>query len=266
MNRPREQSGTDSRSIDDLLVDAVKRAELFDTLKQGRHETPELVDSLNMSRSTVHRTTRSFSEKGLLEETDDGYELTEFGHSVADAVEAFRTEVSTAYDLETFLNIAEPTAVDVPLPAFEDATVTHPKPRQPHFAVKRIIELIESSESVRLFSSIISPFYVDVAHREMLNGTEIEVIFEYDVVDIIASEYTAKATEAAETGLFEVRVRDDLPFELFIFDDRIGMAAHDEQGIARVFVESECPKAVTWAEDVYEQFKSDADEVSMAQY
>lgn len=248
---------------DNLLVDIVKRASLFELLSDGPREANELVENLDMSRSTVHRTTHSFVENGLVRESDAGFELTGFGDAVADEVTDFRTRVASANKLEEFLNTIEPTDVDVPIERFADADVTHPKPRQPHFAVKRIIELIEESESLQIFSSVISPFYIDVAYREIMAGTEIDVIFDQQIVEIIASEYAERATEAARTGKFEIRVRDDVPFELFVFDGCIGMAAHDDNGIARVFVETDSPEAVEWAEGVYESYRDAAERINL---
>lgn len=272
-NDSRTRSRTDSNHTmeretlpDKLLVDVVKRASLFELLHHGPREAKDLVENLDMSRSTLHRTTRSFVESGLLRESDAGFELTGFGRSVADEVTQFRSRVASANKLEEFLNTVEATEVDVPTERFSDADVIHPKPRQPHFAVKRIIELIEQSESVRMFSSIISPFYVDVAYREIMDGTEIDVVFDQQVIDIIASEYADRATEAARTGMFEISVRDELPFELFVFDDRIGMAAHDDNGIARVFVEADSPEAIEWAEDVYQSYRDAADRIDLSSF
>lgn len=247
-------------------VEVVKRAPLFELLRDGPRDTPELVDGLDMSRSTVHRTTRSFAERGLLRETEAGFELTGFGRTVADTVAAFRNQISAANELCTFLNTVEPADVEFPLDSLADATVIRPKPHQPHFAVKRIIELIETSDTLRMISSVISPFYVDVAHREMMDGTEIEVVFDQQVVEIVASEYADEATEAAATGRFEVYVRDGVPFEMFVLDDRVGMAAHDGDGIARVFVESEMPAAVEWAEVTYKRYRENASRIDVDRF
>lgn len=251
---------------DDLFVDVVKRASLFELLRDEPREANKLVENLDMSRSTIHRTTHSFAEKGLIRQSEAGFELTGFGRAVADEVIQFRERVASANKLEVFLNTVEDADVDVPTERFSGADVIHPKPRQPHFAVKRIIELIEESETVRMFSSIISPFYVDVAYREMMDGTEIDVVFDRKVVEIIASEYAERATEAARTGKFDVRVHDDVPFEIFVFDDCVGMAAHGDNGIARVFVETHSPEAIEWAEDVYESYRDDAERIDLGSF
>lgn len=247
----------------DFLIEAVKRAPVFEELRDGPRDTGELDSNLALSRSTIHRTTQSFMENRLVEKSGDEFELTGFGRTVASEIAEFEARMKSSCQLEPFLNTIGPTDVDVPVERFTDATVTRPKPRQPHFAVKRIIELIEESDSLRMFSSIISPFYVDVAHREMLDGMKIAVIFDPEIIEVVLSEYYDKALEAAETGMFEVQVHDEIPFELFIFDDRIGMAAHDETGIPRAFVEADSPDMIEWAEELYESYEKNADHIEL---
>lgn len=248
---------------DELLVKLVKRAALLAQLRSGPREVTELVERLDASRSTVHRAVQSLVEAGAVRSVDGTCELTGFGRVVADEVAGFRSKVTGASRLKPFLNTADPDEVSVPVAEFADATVSHPRPRQPHFAVKRIIELIEDADSVEVCSSVVSPFYVNVAYREMLDGTEIEVVFEPEVVDIVATEYAEKARQVTESGNFDLLVRGNVPFELFVFDDSVGLAAHDDSGIARVFVEAEAPGAVEWAESLYDSFRSDAERVDV---
>jgi predicted transcriptional regulator len=255
-----ETEETECEAASPAFAEAVvKRAPVFDALLDGPKTAVELESALNLSRSTIHRTTQSFCEEGLLVKRDRTFELTGLGEMTARRVGAFRTSVEAARRLEPLLNTIPQGEVDVPVECFADATVILPRPRQPHAGVKRITELIEESESLRLFTSIISPVYVDVAHREMLDGTDIQAIFDAELVDIIVEEYHGKAVEAFESGRFDILLCEDVPFELFLFDARMGMAAHDENGIPRAFVESDDPGAIAWAEDLYEQYRRRAE-------
>lgn len=248
---------------DELLHDVVKRASVFDALSDGPLSAADLADRVDMSRSTVHRTTQSFVDAGLLEKRDSEFTLSGLGHALASELDTFRMRVDADARLEPFFNTVGPTDVDLPVECFADARVTVPKARRPHFAVERIIDLIEESDSMRMFSSVISPVYVDAALRAMASGTDIEVVFDGEVLDIIVAEFQDQAMEGFETGRFTVHVHDDVPFELFLFDDAIGMAAHDDHGIARVFVETDCDEAYDWANDLFERYRVEADSVEM---
>ena len=246
----------------DGLVEVVKRARLFEALQAGPQNLRQLDASLETSRSTIHRTSQSFIDQGLLSKSDEMFELTGLGELVGDELTSFRTRIESLRRLEPFLNTVEPAALDIPIEQFDDATVASPTAGQPHVGVRRIVEGIEASESIRMFSRIISPIYVGAAKREMLNGTEITVVFDADLMDIIVSEYYTEALEALDTGNFEVYLHDDVPFELFIFDDAMGMAAHDENGIPRAFVETTSPAAIEWAESLYRTYEREADYVN----
>jgi predicted transcriptional regulator len=74
----------------------------------------------------------------------------------------------------------------------------------------------------------------------------------------MASIYTEKARETIKMGNFSVYSHPGLPFELFILDDKMGMAAHDENGVARVLVECEGTAAIEWAKDLYAEHRSEA--------
>jgi predicted transcriptional regulator len=259
-----EDSATDENEgqTTELLLEAVKRAPLLAELLDGPTEMRQLNRRLAPSRSTIHRTVQTFTDRGIVDKTDDGLRLTGFGRAIAHFTVEYQERLESATRLEPFLNTISPADVDIPVEFFADATVARPKPSHPHFAIKRIAELIEASDSLRMFSSVISPFYVDVTHREMMNGMEIEVIFDETLAETILSEYHDEAVESLESGRFEVYLHDHVPFELFIFEDRMGMAAHDDRGIARALVETDAPEAITWAEDVYESYAAESDTIS----
>ena len=246
----------------ELLVEAVKRAPLLAELLDGPTEMRHLNRRLAPSRSTIHRTVQTFTDGGLVTKTDEGLKLTGFGRAVAHFTVEYQERLEAATRLEPFLNTVAPADVDVPVEYFADATVARPKPSHPHFAIKRIAELIEASDSLRMFSSVISPFYVEVAHREMMDGMEIEVVFDEALAETILSEYYDEAVEALESGRFDVYLHDRVPFELFVFEDRMGMAAHDDRGIARALVETDAPEAIAWAEDLYERYAAQAHTLS----
>lgn len=246
----------------EFMLEAVQRYPLLAELSREAMDGRDLERRLSMSRSTIHRATRSLEEEGLLSRRDDRIELTMLGRVVVDRLARLEGDLGAAARLEPFLNTIEDPSIEIPLEPFADATVTRRRPRQAHFGVKRIIDRIEETDSLRMFSSIISPLYVEVAHREIMDGTEIEVIFDAEILDVIFENYRQEATDALDTGNFHLLVGNDIPFELFIFDDGMGMAAHDQDGIARAFVETTSPAAIEWATDLYRTTEARSERVN----
>ena len=242
----------------EFLDEVLNRWPLLEALYHGPQTLGQLDKSLSMSRSTIHRACQTLLEMRVVEKTGNAYSLTRLGTVVTLETDAYRSRLLTARRLEPFLNVVDPSNVHVPLAHFDAADVVVPQPRQAHNGLKRILNLIEHSESLRIFSSIISPIYVDVAYREMEKGTDIEVIFDREVIEIILEQYVEEATAAMESGNFHVFIGEDIPFELFIADSKMGIAAHDESGLPQIYVETANPSAVEWADDLYERYKNRA--------
>lgn len=245
----------------DILLEAIRRAPILAALRSEPATPSDLVDELGISRSTIHRAKESLVELGLVVQPNSHLQLTGLGEIFADETQQYSARIRAAQSLQPFLNTID--TCKIPIEHFANAKVTKPMSRRPHMSVRRIVKLIEESDSLQMFSTVISPIYVDVGYREMTSGMEIEAVFDEQAIDIMLSEYPEKTYETVKTGNFDVHVHDGLPFELFLFDDKMGMAAHDEDGIARVFVECSAPPAIQWAERLYDRHFSEAESLHL---
>jgi predicted transcriptional regulator len=238
----------------DDAVEFVKRAELLSFLRTTSADADTLDRNLSASRSTIHRATQSLTDQGLVEKVDGVFELTSVGAVVAARTEAFQRQLDAVDRLEPLLEVIDAEAVDLPLEHLADATVERPRPGRPHVVVGCLDDLVADAESMRMFSGVVSSVYVDIAYEAVRNGTEIQAVFRRGVVGDLFCEHAGKSREAARTGRFEVRIHDDCPFELFLFDDRVGLSAHDERGLPVAFVETSDPAVVEWAESCFARY------------
>lgn len=248
----------------EFLLEAVRRAPLLEYLGRAPASAGEVIEGVEMSRSTVHRALDTLADHEIIRNGGEAYELTNLGELLLQELERFGSRAWTARSMTAFLNSVGMDAAEIPVEYLGDATVIRREPRRPHATIHRIIELFEIADEVRMFSTVISPIYVDMAYPKMIDGMQIQAVFEREVVDLMLSEYPEKAHETMATGNFDVFAHDDLPFELFVFDDRVGMAAHNRQGNAEVLIETEDPGAVAWAEDLYQRYLSEATSVPVS--
>lgn len=247
----------EEESVDEeFFVEIIRRSRLLVTLQEQPASASDLAELVELSRSTIHRAMSSLTDLKLVEKTEGKFRLTGYGNIVATEVDQFRKRAMAAQVLEPFLSHVD--VPDLPIEHFRDATVIQPEAHQPHLSIRRIMELIKETDRLRVFSTVISPIYVEIAHREMLNGMEAEAIFDQQTLDIVLKEYEEETVEALESGNFDVFIHNSLPFELFLFDDMIGMAAHDEYGIARVLVVSSSDEAIAWAEELYSSYREES--------
>ncbi|WP_254538016.1 helix-turn-helix transcriptional regulator [Halomarina litorea] len=243
----------------DDAPEIIKRAELLSHLREGPADTEALERNSSASRSTVHRAMRSLTEKGLVEDVDGTFGLTGVGEVVAARTDTYLSELESIARLEPLLNVVDADSVDLPLEHLTDATVVRPRAGHPHLAVKRLRDMLADADSMRMFSRVVSPIYVDIANRSVRNGAEIQAVFNREVVDVLFSEYGAESRESARTGRFEVKIHDECPFELFLFDERVGLTAHDSEGLPTAFVETSNPAVAEWAESLFGRYWSDAE-------
>ncbi|WP_158059367.1 helix-turn-helix transcriptional regulator [Halorussus halophilus] len=250
------------RGDEDALVEITKRTSLFTRLRDGPMEKGELPEQLPVSRSTVQRATNSFVEQGLLREEDDRVALTETGHHVAESLQAVRTKLRAADHLAPFLDALD-ADVDVPVESFADAEVFQADSSAVHSGTKQIVDLITEADSLRMFSNVVSPFYIDALCREALDGTDVDAIFDGQAVEILFENYGSKSRQAAKTGRFNVRLHDEIPFELFLSEERVTLASYGEDAIQRVFVQSDDRDVVSWTGTLYETYQQQSEFVRL---
>ncbi len=105
-----------------------------------------------------------------------------------------------------------------------------------------------------------APLVLGEFHQQVFEETETEIIYLPAIVEKLVETYPAQASEAIERGHLALRTRDDLPYGLAIFDDRVGIGGYDEStGQMQVFVDTESPIAREWAERVYASVRADSE-------
>jgi|AntDeeMinimDraft_5_1070356.scaffolds.fasta_scaffold00266_38 predicted transcriptional regulator len=243
---------------DQDLVPLLKRASMLEALLAEPRTTRELEHELSASRSTIHRATAAFVERGLLTDTDDGVVLTPMGRVLAREVVRFRDRAETAHRLAVLFD-EETSDAELPLSDLTDARVVEPSPRRPYVVLETILDRIRSAESIRLISAVASPLYLDALAERVDAGATVDAIFPREVVEILFSEYGDLSREMAREGPLTVRIHDGCPFDLFVFDDAMGIASHQRNGGLEGFVECEDQNAVAWARERFQQCANEAE-------
>lgn len=243
---------------DQDLVPLVKRAAMLEALLEGSRTTRELERELSASRSTIHRATSAFVDRGLLTDTDDGVALTPMGRVLAREVVRFRERAATARRLDALFD-EDASDAELPLGDLSGARVVEPSSRRPHAVLEAILDRIRSAESIQLLSSVISPLYLDALSERVNAGATVDAIFPREVVEILFSEYGELSRELAREGPLTVRIHDGCPLDLFVFDDAMGIASHQRDGGLQAFVECEEDDAVAWARERFRQCASEAE-------
>lgn len=247
------------------LIELIRRAPVLQVLQEeGAADRRELEQHLNVSKSTVHRFTRSLREYGLIERADGKFVLTSLGEVSIAEVTAFGTSIETLWELAPVLEIASANGIDFDVTAFTDATVTIAEPGNPYRPVNRFMSVIRETNTLRgLDPASINPLHLDEIYDRIVTGMHTDVVFRPAVVEELLTSNPDRARTAFESGNLTIRTHDDLPFGLTLADGRIGVGIYgDETGLLRLYVDTDAPAAREWAESVYTDYRDTATELT----
>ncbi|MFC7216359.1 helix-turn-helix transcriptional regulator [Saliphagus sp. GCM10025334] len=245
----------------DRLGDIVRHGPVLEALLEKPLDRGEIEDRLDVSRATSHRFTQWLGEQGFAEKVDGRFQLTGRGEVVAEEVLRFEANVQTAHRLTPLLDVICEDHREFVVEPFVDATVTVAEPDDPYRPVERFISLVQESETFRGFNTThMAPLVLGGFHEQLFDATDTEIVYLPHIAETLFDTYPERAQKAIESGHLTLRTRDQLPYGLALFDERVGIGGYDETtGLMQVFVDTDAPIAMEWAERVYDSVRADSE-------
>lgn len=245
----------------DLLGDIVRHGPVLEALRTEPLDRREIEDRLDVSRATSHRFTQWLDEQGFVEKVKSRFQLTGVGEAVADEVLRFEANVHTVHRLAPLLDTICEDHQEFVLEPFVDARVALAEPDDPYQPVERFLSLLSDSTTFRGFNTThMAPLVLGEFHDQIFDETDTEIVYLPHIAEKLFGTYPERAREAIECGHLALRTRDELPYGLAIFDDRVGIGGYDETtGLMLVFVDTDSPIAWEWADRVYASIRADSD-------
>ncbi|ELZ05249.1 helix-turn-helix transcriptional regulator [Natrialba asiatica] len=251
---------TGNRIDPDRLVDIVRHGPALEALRENPLDRREIEEQLDVSRATSHRLTKWLGEQGFVEKSDGRFQLTGRGEAVTDEVLRFEANVSTAHRMGPLLDVICPHHAEFAIEPMVDATVTVAEPADPYRPVERFISLVSESETFRGFNTThLAPLNIGEFYHHLFDATESEIVYPSHIIENILDVYPTRANEAIDHGKLTLRTREELPYGLAIFDERVGIGGYnDETGLMQAFVDTDSSLAREWAERVYASVTADS--------
>ncbi|WP_114578637.1 winged helix-turn-helix domain-containing protein [Saliphagus sp. LR7] len=243
------------------LIELVRRGPVLEALlEEGTMDRREIERRLGVSRSTVHRSTGSLRDSGLVERTDGAFSLTPLGEVCAREVTGLERTVGTAWEIAPILRAARDHDIALDVETFVDATVTTAAPGNPYRPVARFMSLLEDTDTLRgLDPASINPLHIDELCDRIADGMVTEAVFPSAVLEELLVSNPERARTVVESGNLVLLAHDDLPFGLTICDDRVGVGVYDDEtGLLRTYVDTDSPAARDWADAVFAEYRSAA--------
>lgn len=222
-----------------------------------------LKDELGIPRTTLQKNIRELENKNWIQKTpadQTGYTTTTHGNIVLKEYTRTQEILQTAAELEPFLRWVPRNAVGPDIRSLKDSTVMTPEPPNPRAPEKRLAELIDASTTIHVASPILTPMMVDQLARSFNEGSiEGEIVVEPDVADVLRNDYPDLIERAQENPSITIKVYDDeLPFVLFILDDRVVYAAFDDNGMTRALLTNTTEASLEHARKTYREYADEA--------
>lgn len=248
----------------DFLARSSHRVGVLEELMHGPHGRRELRASVGASAPTMSRVLSELEDRRWITRDGPNYELTRLGEFVAerflDLAESMEVEAKLRDVWEWLPQEMEGFSAEL----FADAVVSCPGPRYPYEPVERLSLLIEETERLRGFDSIVyKSINNEMMCQAVIDGMELEFVFSPNALEGTFAWNPERVLEAASRDNCTVFVHDDLPdgnrCGLGISDTRTCICCHDpETGALTAIVDTDAPAAREWAVSTFERVREGA--------
>lgn len=258
----------DTTPLEDVayLARSPHRVTALRRLAEGPMTRQELHAATDISQPTLGRLLDGFEEREWVDcDRTNGrvYELTPFGHLVADELDDLLTTVGTMQRFRAVADDLPLERMDFDLRRFASADITVPSPTDATAHMRREDELIATADEVRfLCSSSYGPGIK--TYRDRIAGSDIdfEAIITADALDAaMADDDSAEWVRdlASADNVTVYRYDGPLGLILGVIDQAVSLVPLDETGVPKAFIETDDPVIREWAEAELADFRDRAD-------
>lgn len=230
-----------------------RRTPVLRALDSAPTPTSELIDALDLSRSTIDRAVEELEAVGLVETRDGGHVLTPAGDLAVSEYGRYEERLDALAEAADLLATL-PRDAEIPPAALCDARIVRPRRHAPQRPIQPFCDLLDAADSARLFFPAVVPTEVESCRRNVVeDDTTVELAVTDPVVERLASDFRDDLAAALDTGRLRIRrVAPSLPYSLAVADrpegPATGLLVHADRGL-RGFVGNDDSDAVAWARD-----------------
>lgn len=248
----------------EFLARSDHRVEVLDALAEQPCDRNDLRAATGASSPTVGRILGAFEDRCWVVRGGRTYELTPLGEFVAERFTDLRDAMEMEQNLRDVWQWLPREMRGFTVDLFADAVVSYPGPGYPYQPVERLTQLIEGTDRLRGFDSIVfKSSNNEAVCQAVLDGMELEYVYSPTALEATVAWDPEQVMEAATRENCTVLVHDDLPdgnrCGLGIVDDRAGICCHDaETGALTAVIDTGAPEAREWAVSVFERYRREA--------
>lgn len=244
----------------DLITD---RKDTLAYLAETSAYKRDMVEDLEVSRSTVDRAVSELMDMKLIWRSDSGYEITKKGEI---GLETVRSTLDTLETLDKATELLQwlPENTEIPPCVIEQGDVYLSEPPAPVSPIDRGISRLKKCRKVIALSySDTQPEFNEIFLERIFDEQfTAEIIFRETLADHLLSQHQEYIGDLLERDTLRFWVSDSITFALFIFymddDTFVHLVSHGSSGEYRGHIETSLPTAVEWAESYFSKIKSES--------
>lgn len=246
----------------EFLARSANRVAVLNELTDDTRTRRELAERTDASQPTLGRVLRDLRERKWITYEGQGYAATATGRLVAEGFTDLRDILETEMKLREVVDWLPTEAMAFDLRRLTDATITVPSQTRPGAPVQRVLELLRSSDHVRIVSHAFNEQSLGVIHRRAVDGSQtFKGVLSPDAVDAIARDPTLcqQLQELIDSESAEIRrSSSEIPIAVTITDDLVHLLLRDDDGLLRAALDTDDERVLSWARATHEQYWRDA--------
>lgn len=256
-------------SPEELVSVLRRRREVVKALRDEPRTKPELTEECDVSRSTVDRSIDELAELDLCNRNfEKGYHLTTFGRRVAGLEELVEKGFEGLCEMQSAdlqVSMDEPGVSGM----FIDANIVRGELPVPDRPLREFCKRLRETPRLRGFTPVILQEYVDIGINRLRNDSfAIDLIISPSVNEYLSTEYSDhfdKDLAVDEVDFHEAPLPASTGLALLgdKTDSTACLLCYNEGGLEG-FVESRSRLAVGWAERLYEEWRTEATQLTPA--
>lgn len=241
-----------------FLAGSPDRLALLTSLDEGSASPADLAAEHDASRRSVQRNLAEFVERGWAETSGGTYRLTVTGSLVAEEHAGYVGALSRIEEFAPFFRYL-PDPDHAPDPVWlADAEITVASEDDPQAPVHRYVTRVErlDTDGVKMLSPVLSRLFHEAHATLAIRGVHTDLVMPARTVRRARERNPIEFETVISVGVLSL-YRHPEPFGvgLTLGDDRLLMAAYDDERRLRALVESANPAFHAWASDLFDRYR-----------
>lgn len=253
------------RPADELVSLLARRVAVLEAVLETPRTRPELVEALDISRSTVDRAVRELEGMDLVERQGSTYRASVVGRLAHEEYAELRAELLALEEVAPLLAVLPPDA-PLSIDVLHGADVVVAREPAPHVPGSRLPEFIRGAEHLRNLSmAYTNPETSEALADVLAEGGTAEVVIEADLYQYLAEDAAVDTDRLLGADGVTVGVVEALPFGMIVADRPSGrevcLAVYDSDRTLEGILVNDTEAALAWADRVWERYSTAAEAV-----